>query len=61
MIPNIIQDFDFNLGSTVEQLRESIRDFSAKEISPIADEIDKKNDFPQELWKKMGNWFKLQW
>ncbi len=55
MIPNIIQDFDFNLGNTVEQLRESIRDFSTKEISPIADEIDKKNDFPQELWKKMGS------
>ncbi len=55
MIPNIIQDFDFNLGNTVEQLRESIRDFSTKEITPIADEIDKKNDFPQELWKKMGN------
>ncbi len=54
MIPNIIQDFDFNLGDTVDQLRESIRDFTLNEISPLAVEIDSKNDFPEELWKKMG-------
>ena len=54
MIPNIIQDFDFNLGNTVEQLRDSIRDFSYREISPLATKIDKENDFPQELWEKMG-------
>ncbi len=54
MIPNIIQDFDFNLGSTVDQLKDSIRDFSHREISPLATKIDKENDFPQELWEKMG-------
>ena len=54
MIPNIIQDFDFNLGNTVDQLRDSIRDFSYREISPLATKIDKENYFPQELWEKMG-------
>ena len=55
MIPNVIQDFDFNLGDTVDLLRESIKDFSNKEIALISSDIDKNNDFPQELWKKMGN------
>lgn len=55
MIPNVIQDFDFNLGDTVNLLRESIKDFSNKEIACISSDIDKNNDFPQELWKKMGN------
>ena len=55
MIPNIQNNFNFNLGKDVDLLKGSIEDFCAGEIAPIADEIDKKNDFPSEIWKKLGD------
>ena len=55
MIPNTLKGFDFQLGSDIDLLQESIKDFCLKEIAPLADSIDKNNDFPEELWKKMGN------
>jgi len=53
----VIQTFpslDFDLGETVELLRSSVKDFAQKEIAPIAADIDRKNEFPNELWPKMG-------
>eukprot|EP00823_Brevimastigomonas_motovehiculus_P000144 TRINITY_DN10251_c0_g1_i1.p1 TRINITY_DN10251_c0_g1~~TRINITY_DN10251_c0_g1_i1.p1 ORF type:complete len:407 (+),score=50.29 TRINITY_DN10251_c0_g1_i1:97-1317(+) len=38
-----------------EQLKECVRKFAAEEIAPRAAEIDKLNEFPQDLWKKMGD------
>ena len=55
MIPNIPENFNFNLGEEVDAMQESIRLFCEKEISPLANEIDKKNDFPSHLWKKLGS------
>ncbi len=55
MIPNTLKGFDFQLGSDIDLLQESIKDFCLKEIAPLADSIDKNNDFPEELWKKMGD------
>ena len=55
MIPNIPENFYFHLGEEVEALQESIRVFCEKEISPIAEQIDKSNDFPAHLWKKLGD------
>tara|TARA_B100000963_G_scaffold271565_1_gene239727 strand:- start:1716 stop:2882 length:1167 start_codon:yes stop_codon:yes gene_type:complete len=55
MIPNIQNNFNFNLGKDVDLLKGSIEDFCAGEIAPIAEEIDKKNDFPSEIWKKLGD------
>ncbi len=46
---------DFGLGETVDLLRESVRDFAQSEIAPIAAEVDRSNEFPMELWKKLGN------
>ena len=46
---------NFNLGETVDLLRESVRDFAQSEIAPIAAEIDSSNEFPPELWKKLGD------
>ena len=58
MIPNTIKGLDFNLGKDINLLKESIEDFCKGEIAPLADEIDKKNDFPSHLWKKNGRpWF----
>ncbi len=46
--------FNFNLGQTSEMLRESVAEFAAAEIAPRASEIDQCNEFPQDLWPKMG-------
>ena len=55
MIINKPEDFNFNLGDTADMIRESVASFSQNEIAPRAAEIDKKDDFPADLWKKMGD------
>ena len=47
-------DFNFGLGETLDLLRESVRQFAAAEIAPLAGEIDANNEFPRELWPKLG-------
>ena len=44
----------FGLGEEIEALREMVRRFAAEEIAPRAAEIDASNDFPMDLWEKMG-------
>lgn len=46
---------NFNLGETADMLRETVKAFAEKEIAPRAAEIDEKNTFPNDLWKKMGS------
>ncbi len=45
---------NFDLGETVDLLREAVYDFCRAEVLPRADEIDRSNEFPNELWPKMG-------
>ncbi|MGZ5160049.1 MAG: isovaleryl-CoA dehydrogenase [Burkholderiales bacterium] len=45
---------DFDLGESVDILRETVRDFAATEIAPRAAEIDRSNDFPRDLWHRLG-------
>jgi len=45
---------NFSIGKDNEILKESIFKFAQKEIAPLADQIDKDNSFPTELWKKFG-------
>jgi len=46
---------DFHLGETIGMLRESVQDFAASEIAPRAAEVDRSNQFPMDLWRKMGD------
>jgi isovaleryl-CoA dehydrogenase len=55
MISNSQGVFDFGLGETADMLRETVRSFSAAEIAPRADEIDRSNTFPRDLWPRLGD------
>ena len=52
---NRLPVLDFGLGETAEALRDTIGDFVAREVAPRAAEIDRDNDFPADLWRKMGD------
>jgi isovaleryl-CoA dehydrogenase len=53
-IPNAYPSLDHGLGDTADMLRDTVRSFSDDNIAPRADEIDKSNTFPRDLWPKMG-------
>jgi len=53
-VTQALPHFDFDLGETIDQLRESTRQMAEREIAPLAAEIDKSNRFPRELWPKLG-------
>jgi isovaleryl-CoA dehydrogenase len=46
--------FDFGLGETIDMLRDSVADFARREIAPRAAEIDAANEFPRDLWPRLG-------
>src|ERR1700716_3045517 len=54
MIPNAYRMFNFDLGETADAIRETVHDFSSNEIAPRATEIYKSNQFPRDLWPKLG-------
>ncbi|WP_299873056.1 isovaleryl-CoA dehydrogenase [uncultured Cocleimonas sp.] len=45
---------NFDLGDTADMLRDVVRDFAAKEVAPLAAEIDISNEFPNQLWPVFG-------
>jgi isovaleryl-CoA dehydrogenase len=48
-------DFDFSLGERVDELREAVREFALRRIAPRAEEIDRSNQFPRDLWPELGD------
>src|ERR1700741_3721558 len=54
MIPNSYPSLDHGLGDTADMLRDPVRSFSDDHLAPRAEEIDKSNTFPRDLWPKMG-------
>jgi isovaleryl-CoA dehydrogenase len=54
MIANAWRGFDFGLGEHVDALRDSVQSFTADKIAPRAEEIDRTNKFPRDLWPELG-------
>ncbi len=54
MIANTPRIFNFDLGETADAIRDTVWSFASNEIAPRADEIDKTNVFPRDLWPKIG-------
>ena len=45
---------NFGLGETADMMRETVASFAAAELAPRAAEIDARNEFPMDMWPKMG-------
>ncbi len=54
MISNQYPTLNFDLGETADMLRDSVHSFSDDHIAPRAEEIDRSNEFPRDLWPMMG-------
>ena len=46
---------NFQLGDDIDALRDAVRDFAQSEIAPRAAETDHSDQFPMDLWRKMGD------
>lgn len=54
MLANAPRPFDFDLGETADAIRDTVHAFAQETIAPRADEIDRTNLFPRDLWPQMG-------
>jgi isovaleryl-CoA dehydrogenase len=50
----MIMNWDIQINEEVDLLRETVRQFAEKNIAPIADDIDRNNEFPKHLWTELG-------
>jgi isovaleryl-CoA dehydrogenase len=47
-------ELDFGLGDTLDEVRAQVRRFAREQIAPLAETIDRSNEFPRQLWPKLG-------
>src|SRR6188508_936134 len=48
-------DFDFGLGEVIDEVRDQARRFARARIAPRAEDIDRSNEFPRDLWPELGD------
>ena len=51
---NNLPGLNFMLGEDIDALRDAVHAFAQAEIAPRAAEIDRSDQFPMDLWEKMG-------
>jgi isovaleryl-CoA dehydrogenase len=49
-----VPTLNFNLGETINLLRETVAQFAQAQIAPLAAQIDQSNEFPRHLWPQVG-------
>ncbi len=54
MANSAYREFNFGLGETIDAVRDQVQRFALERIAPRADEIDRSNEFPRDLWKEFG-------
>ncbi len=55
MLANAFRGLNFDLGETADALRDTVERFTANDIAPRAEAIDRTNQFPRDLWPKLGD------
>jgi isovaleryl-CoA dehydrogenase len=48
------REFDFGLGEVIDAVRDQVQRFAQQRIAPRANEIDRSNVFPRDLWRELG-------
>jgi len=49
-----VKGLNFELGESIALLRETVRRFAQEEIAPIAGRVDRENQYPRDIWPKLG-------
>ena len=50
-----LHSMTFDLGEDVHALQEAVHRWAQERVKPMAAEIDRTNEFPNELWREMGD------
>ena len=53
--PHVFTFDDVRLGEDVHALQETVHRWAQERVKPMAAEIDRTNEFPNELWREMGD------
>ena len=46
---------NFGLGDEIDMLRDAVYQMCQKELVPRAEQIDRDNEFPVDMWRKLGD------
>src|SRR5258708_28837371 len=54
MANSAYREFNFGLGEVIDTVRDQVQRFAEERIAPRANEIDRSNVFPRDLWPELG-------